>query len=347
MNPLLRGGLALGLLVAGLLRAADPGAGFQAVPELGYVVQPDFFAAPPSGNFFEASGVALSPSGHIYLFQRRAPMLLEYDASGKFLRSLADGVFDHPHGLRVDPEGNLWATDDGTHFVVKLSPEGRVLMVLGRRNEGSESDWTFNSPADVGFGPHGEIYVADGYGNSRIVKFDASGKFLKAWGRFGTGPGEFILPHSVVVDAQGRVYVGDRENLRIQIFDGDGTFLKEWNGIGYPYGLWLTADGHVWVADGGFDRIVELDGDGKILGALGEPGHGPGQFAWAHFLAIGPDRKIFVADVLNWRFQVFVPTKPSGKLSAYVPSRRWFWDAQPSDGWRKRVGPPSTRPPAK
>ena len=210
------------LIVAGLYGAEPPAeSGFAAVPDLGYRLVPDAIAAPPEGNFFEASGAAFGPQGHLYLFQRRSPMLLEYDAQGKFLRSLADGVFDHPHGLRVDPQGNLWATDDGTHFVVKLSAEGRVLLVLGRRNNASESDWTFNSPTDVAFGPNGEIFVSDGYGNSRVVKFDAHGRFLKAWGKYGAGPGEFNLPHSIVVDARGRVYVGDRENMRIQVFDLD------------------------------------------------------------------------------------------------------------------------------
>ena len=348
MHPARRLGVLALLVVTGLRAAEQPvGTSFGAVPELGYRPVPGAIAAPPGGNFFEASGVAFGPQGHLYLFQRRSPMLLEYDAQGKFIRSLADGVFDHPHGLRVDPQGNLWATDDGTHFVVKLSPEGRVLLVLGRRNNGSESDWTFNAPTDVAFGPNGEVFVSDGYGNSRVVKFDAEGRFLKTWGKYGTGPGEFILPHSIVIDAHGRVYVADRENMRIQIFDLEGNFLKEWTGIGYPYGLFLTPDQRLFMADGGFDRIIELGADGKVVGSLGEPGHGQGQFAWAHFLAIGPDGRLVVADVLNWRFQVFAPTKPSGKLSTYIPTRRQFWSTQPSDGWVSRNGTPRALPPVK
>jgi DNA-binding beta-propeller fold protein YncE len=115
-----------------------------------------------------------------------------------------------------------------------------------------------------------------------------------------------------VIDKNDRVYVGDRENARIQIFDTDGRFLAQWTGIGYPYGLWITPDQHIWMVDGGFDRIVELDQTGKILGSIGSPGHQPGQLAWRHFLAISSDQKLFVADVLNWRFQVFVPVKASG-----------------------------------
>ena len=107
--------------------------------------------------------------------------------------------------------------------------------------------------------------------------------------------------------------------------------------MGYPYGLTITPDQHVWMVDGGYDRIIELDQNGKILGAIGEPGHGPGQLAWGHFLAVTPDRKILVADVLNWRFQAFAPVPPSGKPASYVPSKRMFWDRVPSTGWSTRT----------
>lgn len=267
-------------------------------------------------------------------------MLTEYDENGKFLRSFGDDVFTHPHGLRIDRDDNIWTTDDGSHLVLKLSPEGHVLLVLGRKGVAAESDWLFNQPTDVAFGKNGEVYVSDGYGNSRVVKFDRDGKFLMAWGKYGTGPGEFNLPHSVAVDNVGNVYVGDRENQRIEIFDADGHFLKEWTGVGYPYGLFITPDQHVWMIDGGYDRIVELDHNGKILGALGEPGHAPGQFAWGHFMAVGKDGKIYAADVLNWRFQVFAPTAPSGKLTTYVPSKRMFWDRAASSGWSTRTNVP-------
>jgi tripartite motif-containing protein 71 len=130
------------------------------------------------------------------------------------------------------------------------------------------------------------------------------------------------------------------ENQRIEIFDAEGNFLKQWTGIGYPYGLFITADQHVWMIDGGFDRIVELDANGKIIGALGEPGQAPGRFAWGHFLAIGRDGKIYAADVLNWRFQVFVPTDATGKMAKYVPSSRMFWDRVASSGWSTRSSVP-------
>ena len=306
---------------------------FEPVLELGYRVVPDFFHPYEGTNLGEASGVALNSKGHIFLFQRVKPMLSEYDESGTYLRSIGEGLFNHPHGLRIDDEDNIWTTDDGKHLVLKLSPSGHVLMVLGRKDTKAEGDWVFNAPADVAFGKDGDIYVADGYGNSRVMKFDREGNFLKAWGKYGTGPGEFNLPHSIAIDRSGNVYVADRENRRIQIFDADGNYLREWDHVGYPYGLCFTEDGHLWMVDGGYDRVIELDRDGKILGAFGSPGHASGQFAWGHFLAVGKDRKIYVADVLNWRFQVFAPTTASGKLGAYVPSKRAFWDKTKSSGF--------------
>lgn len=309
---------------------------FQPVPELPYRVIPSFFKFPKGMVQGEAAGVAVNSKGHIYLFQRTKPMLTEYNEAGEYIQTIGDGLFQHPHGLRVDADDNLWTTDDGSNLVLKLSPSGQVLLVLGRINTAAEADWLFNKPADVAFGQNGEIYVADGYGNSRVVKFDRNGNYIKAWGEYGTGTGEFDLPHTVAVDKAGHVYVGDRENQRIQVFDSDGKFIKHWTGIGYPYGLVITADQHVWMTDGGYDRIVELDQDGRIVGAFGEPGHQPGQFAWAHFMAIAPDKKIIVADVLNWRFDVFAPGAATGKMTSYVPSKRMFWGSVPSSGWSTR-----------
>ncbi len=309
---------------------------FQAVPELPYRVVTDFFKFPTGMISGETSGVAVNAKGHIFLFQRTKPMLAEYDDKGNYVRSIGEGLFAHPHGLRIDADGNLWTTDDGSHLVLKLDPSGTVLLVLGRINTGAEADWLLNKPADVAFAKNDDVYVADGYGNSRVVKFDRDGNYLKSWGKYGTAIGEFNLPHTVAVDEAGRVYVGDRENQRIQIFDSEGNFLKQWTGIGYPYGLFITPDQHVWMADGGYDRIIELDQSGKILGAFGEPGHKPGQMAWAHFLAIGPNQAIYVADVLNWRFQVFARTAPNGNTTQYIPSVRKFWGAVPSVGWSSK-----------
>jgi DNA-binding beta-propeller fold protein YncE len=318
---------------AAMNASAQNAATIKPVPALAYRAVPDFFKIPSAMNFGEVSGVALNSEGHIFVFQRRKPMLIEFDHDGKYLREIGDGLFDHPHGLRIDADDNIWTTDDGSHLVLKLDKNGRVLLVLGRRGEAAEADWLFNLPTDVAFDKAGNIFVSDGYGNSRVVKFDRAGRFLKSWGRYGNKPGEFNLPHSIVIDRDEHVYVADRENLRIQIFDTEGKLLKQWTDIGYPYGLFIAPDGHVWMADGGYDRVIELDSDGKIIGALGEPGHAPGQFAWAHFLALDRDGRLFVADVLNWRAQVFAPTSDKPGMSSYIPTVRKFWDSKPSAGW--------------
>lgn len=201
-------------------------AAFQAVPELGYRVIPDFFHPQEGMNIGEASGVALNSKGHIFLFQRAKPMLTEYDESGAFLRSLGDGLFTHPHGLRIDGDDNLWTTYDGRRLVLKLSPTGHVLLVLGRKDVAAESDWLLNPPTDVAFGKSGEVCVSDGYGNSRVAKFDREGKFLKAWGKYGAGPGEFNLPHSIVVDGQGSVYVGTEKTSASKFLMQTGIFSR-------------------------------------------------------------------------------------------------------------------------
>jgi DNA-binding beta-propeller fold protein YncE len=144
----------------------------QPVAELPYRVVPAFFQLPEDWQPGEASGVAINSAGHIFLFQRAKPMLTEFDKNGKFVRELGEGLFTHPHGLRIDRDDNIWTTDDGSHIVLKLDRDGRVLLVLGRKGTAAEADWLFNQPTDVAFGKDGEIFVADGYGNSRVVKFD-------------------------------------------------------------------------------------------------------------------------------------------------------------------------------
>ena len=229
---------------------------FEAVPELPYRVQPDFFELPNGLNFGEVSAVAVNSKGHIFLFQRVKPMLAEFDTNGHFLRSLGEGLFDTPHGLRIDAEDNIWTTDVGSHTVLKLNPAGRLQMVLGRKGQGAEADWLFNRPADVAFDKQGNIYIADGYGNSRIMKFDKTGRFLKSWGSFGNAPGEFELPHAVVIDKEGKVYVGDRERIiasrsstRTESFLSSGQMWgipTAWRSARTEISTWPTAGTTAW-----------------------------------------------------------------------------------------------------
>jgi len=212
----------------------------------------------------------------------------KFDGSGKFLLGFGGGMFNHPHGMSVDREGNIWVTDDHGgngkgHQVFKFSPEGKVLMTLGKAGVAGNGPDTFNAPTDVIVAGNGDIFVSDGHGgdtNARIVKFSKDGKFLTAWGKRGTGPGEFGLNHSLALDSAGRLFVADRANNRIQIFDPDGKFLAEWKQFGRPSGLFIKDD-MLYSSDSesdatrnpGFRRGITIGSakDGRVIGFVLEP----------------------------------------------------------------------------
>ncbi|MGH8247045.1 MAG: peptidyl-alpha-hydroxyglycine alpha-amidating lyase family protein, partial [Gammaproteobacteria bacterium] len=205
-------------------------------PVLSYRVETEWPKLPAGWTFQETPGVSVDAREHVYVFHRGEHSIMEFDRAGNLVRSWGDGVYIRPHAVRVDPAGNLWAVDDGGHIVVKMDAMGRVRMVLGRKGSKGETKELFDRPTDIAFAPNGDFYVTDGYGNSRVVKFSKDGRYLTAWGKKGTTVGEFNTPHSIAVDKQGRVYVGDRENYRMQIFDDNGKFLKEWKHVGSPWG---------------------------------------------------------------------------------------------------------------
>jgi DNA-binding beta-propeller fold protein YncE len=277
------------------------------VPQLAYRVDPGWPELPEGWNLLATPDVAVDSEGHVYVFHRGPHPIIEMDAQGKFVRAWGDGLFVSPHGLRFDRAGNLWAADNGAHFVAKLDRRGRFTMFLGRHGVKGETDDLFNAPTDIGFASNGDFFVTDGYGNSRVVKFSKEGRFLKAWGKRGTAPGEFNTPHTVVVDKADRVYVGDRQNYRIQIFDTDGNFQTEWKHVGSPWGLAFAPDGNLLMADGWNDRVLKLDLDGKILGVLGGPGRMPGQFRFVHHLSVGLRGELYVGEIIHMRPQKFLP----------------------------------------
>jgi DNA-binding beta-propeller fold protein YncE len=200
--------------------------------------------------------------------------------------------------------------DDGGHLVVQLDEQGRVRLVLGRKNTPGETEMNFNRPTDVAFAPNGDIYVADGYGNSRVMRFDREGRFISAWGKKGTKPGEFNLPHAVAVDRKGRVYVGDRENFRMQLFSAEGKFLEEWTHVGSPWGLAMTERDELFLCDGHANRVVKLTLEGKVKGTFGVPGRTAGRLVFAHHLAVDAEGAVYVAEIKNWRVQKFVLRLP-------------------------------------
>jgi DNA-binding beta-propeller fold protein YncE len=307
--------------------AAFAGLACAQFPPLPFKVQPAWPSLPSQANFMETAGVAVDSSDHVYVFHRGPMPVMKFDAQGSFIRGWGDGLFDRPHSMRVDRDGFLWTVDDGSHTVLKMDAQGRVRMVLGRfrttsdaksamseptisadlRGLRDEGVVRFNRPTDVAFGPGGDIFVADGYGNSRVVKFDKNGKFVKTWGKRGAAEGDFNTPHSIAVDRTGRVWVADRENYRIQVFDGDGRFLAQFKGMGSPWGLALAPDNHMMMADGYNCRVVKLTMDGKVVGAFGEHGKQPGQFHYCHQLAVDSKGNVYTAEILNWRPQKFVP----------------------------------------
>ena len=183
--------------------------------------------------------------------------LLKFDSGGKLIASFGAGMFVYPHGIYVDRDDNIWVTDgqgkgSKGHTVVKFSPTGRVLMTLGTPGVAGAGDDMFNQPSDVVVGPTGSIFVADGHGgdsNARIVRFDRDGKFVKAWGKKGSGEGEFDTPHSLLIDGRGRLVVADRGNSRIQIFDQEGRFISEMRQFGRPSSIFLDAKGMLYSAD--------------------------------------------------------------------------------------------------
>jgi len=226
----------------------------------------------PAGRTWGGTNsVSVDRAGDVWVFERCGAMtcfgsnlapILEFAPSGKLLKSFGEGMFVYPHGIYLDRDDNIWVVDgQGKNGkgqqIVKLSPEGKVLLTLGTAGVAGDGPDTFNQPTSVVTAPNGDIFVADGHGgetNARIVKFSKNGKFITAWGKKGTGPGEFDAPHAIVIDSVGRVFVGDRNNNRIQIFDQDGKFLTEWRQFGRPSGMFIDANDRLYVTDSQSDE---------------------------------------------------------------------------------------------
>jgi 6-bladed beta-propeller protein len=249
---------------------------------------------PPGRTLGFITGVDVDQHGHVWVLERcgadtcvgsNLDPILEFDASGTFLKSFGAGMFVFPHGFHLDKDSNVWTTDgnrdDGKgETVIEFSPAGKVLLTLGKPGVAGDGPDTFNAPSDVLVAPNGDIFVADGHGgdtNARIVKFSKDGKFIKAWGKKGSGPGEFDIPHSMAMDSTGRLFVADRNNNRIQIFSQEGEFLGEWKQFGMPSSVFIDSRDNLYVTDAqstpkvnpGFEQGIRIgstrDGVVKIL----------------------------------------------------------------------------------
>jgi streptogramin lyase len=271
------------------------------------------FSMPEGVAIESAADVAIDARGHVIVLHRGPQAIMEFDADGKFIRAFGEGLFRRSHSLDIDSDGNYWTTDFGTHVVMKLSPSGEVLLTLGTVGERGTWDEAagihlFDEPNDVAFDSDGNIYISQGHGRGdpRILKFDRNANFVKMWGGPGTLPGDFAVPHSIVIDENDLIYVGDRENRRIEVFDTDGRFVKGWLYYGMACSLELHGD-FIYMTTGFDGQIVKLDkADGTVLGVTGRPGDGLGEFGEAHFLAVGDNDEIYVADVVNRRVQKYV-----------------------------------------
>lgn len=227
---------------------------------------------PAGRRWGSTASVSISPDGTIWVTDRcgnfgsggttcggvsaNVDPIFQFDASGKLLKKFGAGMFISPHKLEIDKEGNLWLADNGGNQVFKLNQDGKILLTLGKKGAAGTGLDEFDAPTDVAIAPNGDIFVGDGHngggtatGNARIMKFDKNGKFIKTWGKKGMGPGEFDLVHTLAFDSRGRLFVGDRQNNRIQIFDQDGNFLAQWFQFGRPSGMYVDKDDVLYVAD--------------------------------------------------------------------------------------------------
>jgi len=302
-----------------------------AVPEIPYESVPNLLKFPAGLYLGEAAGVAVNSKGRIFVFTRSGQTrLFEFDADGKFEREIGQGLygFVFAHTVRIDKNDNIWATDEGSNMVIVFNPAGQVITLFGRKAEAVEGAPSppgvtppppppafatfqhrlFNRPTDVAWDPNGNSFVADGYNNSRVVKFDKDGNWVKEWGKRGEAAGEFHTVHAIATDGKGNVYVGDRENNRIQVFDNDGNFLKQFTNAGAPWSVCITPGPKqvLYTSDSTNGRIYKLDLDGKILGAFGKPGKQLGQFGWVHEISCPSENTLFVAELLNWRVQKLI-----------------------------------------
>jgi sugar lactone lactonase YvrE len=300
----------------------------QNVPEIPYESVPNFLKLPPGLYLGEAIGVATNSKGHIFVYTRSAnTRLFEFDQNGAYVREIGEGSygFEFAHAVRVDPQDNVWVVDEGTNMVIKFNPEGRAVMVLGRRPEAvagvlatqagpapPAEKYLLGRPTDVAWDPQGNIFVSDGYVNHRVVKYDKNGRFIRQVGseRAGSEPSQFNTPHGIAVDAQGNVYVADRANNRMQVFDNNLVLRAIYDNIGVSWTVCISPGPHQYL----FSSKMELDG--TILGKFGHAGKQLGGFQVVHALDCRNPNEIIVAEIESWRVQKLVLKPAPAKATA-------------------------------
>src|SRR5665213_617491 len=293
------------------------------------------------GNIFvyTRTGSSNATMGGSRTFTHGGARLFEFAPNGTYLREIGQGLYGFlfAHVVRIDPQDNIWVVDEGSGMVIKFDPGGRVVLTLGRKPEavrvpaaaaaegegaggrgglpgaGVKGD-NFNRPTDVAWDAAGNIFVSDGYGNSRVAKFDKNGMFIKSWGSKGTGPGQFDLLHTIAVDPQGNVYVGDRSNKRIQVFDNDGNFKTQYTNVGAPYAICISSGAHPYLYTSNSNpstsmengEIYKMELDGRILGKFGKAGKLIKELGTVHEIDCRNPNEIFAGELTNWRVQKLV-----------------------------------------
>jgi sugar lactone lactonase YvrE len=308
---------------------------FETAPDIPYTSTPNFLKLPPNLYLGEGIGVATNSKGHVFVFTRSGETrLFEFDQNGTFVREIGQGLygFEMAHGVRVDSQDNIWTVDEGTDVIVKFSSDGRVQMVMGRRRESVDGleatpapganppaaqPYRFSRPTDITWDPAGDIFIADGYTNSRVVKYDKNGRYVKEVGTTrGSQPGQFNIPHSITSDAKGNIYVADRQNRRIQVFDSDLKLLKIYDNVGAPWAVCISPGPHQYLYSSNSNpdnndsrqaavsgEIYKMELDGTIVGKFGKPGKQIGEFSTVHAIDCRNENELVVSEITAWRVQ--------------------------------------------
>src|SRR5712671_7171819 len=316
------------------------------VPDIPSPPVPNFLKLPAGESLGEAVAVATNSKGNIFVYHRRdTTRLFEFDKNGTFLREIGKGYygFEFAHSVRVDKEDNIWTVDEGTNLVTKFSPQGKVLMVIGRRPPAVDGPVVSSSgpnppaqkyilcrPSDVGFDPQGNIFISDGYCNNRVVKYDKNGRFVAQVGseKAGKEPGEFNLPHGLQVDRQGNVYVADRTNFRYQVLDNDLKPKAIYDQVGVGWTACVSQGPHqylfvsnsnpngnmpgTWAITG---EIYKMELDGTIIGKFGHASKEFGGFQVVHMMDCRNPDEIVVGEIESWRVQKLI-LKPDAMKKA-------------------------------
>jgi hypothetical protein len=331
----------LGALLAAAPVFAQSKATVENVPEIAYESVPNFFKLPPNLFLGEGIGIASNSKGHIFIYTRsQRTRLFEFDQNGNYVREIGEGLygFVFAHAVRVDKYDNIWAVDEGANMIIKFNPEGRVTMTMGRRPEPSDAiagapaapdpnnpgKYIFNRPTDIGWDKDDNIFITDGYGNSRIVKYDKNGKFITQAGSKGSDPGQLNLPHSMAMDEAGNAYVADRSNRRIEVFDNDLKFKTVYTNVGTPWELCISPGPHQYLfSSNSFPdnndyslaqttgEVYKMELDGTVVGKFGKAGKQLGEFSGLHEIDCRNPNQLFISEIQLWRAQKLIlhPTK--------------------------------------